>query len=323
MKVLITGGAGYIGSHLVEALVLEGASCFVVDDLSRGLSPRLSDQIDFAQFDLSDYSVTSKFFSGHSFDFVFHLAGLMQARESSLFPGMYHEKNVKSTINLCKALRGNTNTKLVFSSSCSVYGNNSYATESSSFAPLSEYAKNKIECENILHQHFSNRPENLTIFRFFNVIGSSLNKYFCDIQKETLLPSSARLILQGKSPKIFGTDFQTRDGSALRNFIDVQDVVSALLLPIKSSLSGIHNLTSGRTNSVLEVLEKLIIVSSANHLRVEVLDRRPEDPTFINARPSKQLSLLGWKTKIAIDESILNFWKVFQDYYFNMENVKG
>lgn len=321
MKILITGGAGYIGSHLAESLLLAGEECYLIDNMSRGLSSRLSKRNFFTNLDLCNFSAVKDYLVANKFDIIFHLAGFMQARESNLFPQKYFDNNVIATRNLIKAIEDKSNVKMVFSSSCSVYGNNSLANENSELNPLSIYAKTKLLSETELTLGFQNNPENLLIFRFFNVIGSLQKSSFCDIQKETLLPASARRILSGESPVIFGDDFDTPDGYAIRDFIDVRDLTRALHFSFKRNIHGIHNLSAERPVSIRRVTELLLDSAQKPNLGIRVEARNNADPPIIRAKNSTELQLQGWKPQIPLEESIKDFWKIFREFHLTEEKT--
>lgn len=315
MKVLVTGGAGYIGSHLTRELNNLGANCFVIDNFSRGLEERVTSNVNFEKIDLCDYRSIQSYFRGKHFDAVFHLAGFMQARESSRIPDEYWANNLLATQNLLNSMTNIESTKFIFSSSCSVYGNNKSAIETSPLSPLSIYAKTKVSAEKEITKVFSNATTNLTIFRFFNVIGCLDVDYFCDTQIETLLPSAARLIIQGQKPVIYGDNFQTSDGYAIRDFIDVRDLVRAMLFPLSSNLSGIHNVSSGKPTSIKELVQTLFEISNSPIKEVEIRDRNPEDPSVVQAMSSKAILNLGWSPRHELQDSVKNFWLIFRKYY--------
>jgi UDP-glucose 4-epimerase len=315
MKVLVTGGAGYIGAHLVKKLNENGARCYVIDNLSRGLTERISTKASFEKIDLCDYKITSKFMKKKHFDAIFHLAGYMQARESSAIPQEYKRNNVEATKNLLDSVSSPERTKFIFSSSCSVYGNNPQATESSAINPLSVYAQTKVDSEVLIKKYFSRVSKNFVILRFFNVIGCLPQKFFCDIQKETLLPATARRILGGIQPLIYGNTFDTFDNFAIRDYIDVRDVVSALILPLDQSLSGIHNLSAQQTLSTKQVLTALLKISKKEHLGFEIGAQNPEDPAVIGSLPSPKLQSLGWSAQFNVEQSIHDFWVTFKSYF--------
>ena len=322
MKILITGGAGYIGSHLVNELLSQGANCVVLDNLSRGLGNRISNNVEFVNIDLCDLVRLEKFMQGKSFDAIFHLAGYMQARESSRIPSAYWANNLVATQNLLHLVRNPSSTKFIFSSTCSVYGNNPLANENSVLNPLSVYAQTKARAEKEILNKYKDVKTNVTLFRFFNVIGCSPIPYFCDIQQETLLPSVARLLLQGKSPIIYGNDFRTSDGYAVRDFIDVRDLVQALVLPLQSDLFGIHNLASGYSKSVFEVVSQLIETSKLNGIGVKIANKNPEDPSVIRSKASWKVLDLDWVPRHGLKDSIDNFWSVFSIYFRNESNLE-
>jgi len=319
VKILVTGGAGYIGNHLVRALTAAGSECFVLDNLSRGLECRIPPSANFEQLDLSDRTSLAGFLKHKQFDVVYHLAGFMQARESTKIPEKYWENNVMATRNLLELLPENTKSKFVFSSSCSVYGNSKSASETSLTNPLSVYAKTKVTCEEDLKAHFKDRHDHLTIFRFFNIVGNDGMPYSCDIQRETLLPANARRILNNQKPVIFGDAFSTIDGYSYRDYIDVRDLTQALLLPLTNEIYGTHNLTSSYSTSTKQVIEKLLQVSDSLHLGFEIRDPNPEDPSIVSASLSRTIEKTGWTPHYSIDDSIRSFWTNFSSYFDKYE----
>jgi UDP-glucose 4-epimerase len=321
VKALITGGAGYIGSHLVKHLTKLGVECFVIDNLSRGRIERIPSRVKFEQIDLCDSKKLSKFIKCNSFEAIFHLAGYMQARESMREPNLYYQNNVQATRNLINSILAPEKTKVIFSSSCSVYGNNNLANEDSPLSPLSNYAKTKSQSEIEFRRAFDAYPKNLSIFRFFNVVGCSEIPLFCDIQNETILPASARRILQGKKPLIFGGGFRTEDSFAVRDFIDVRDLVKALSLPISHDLSGIHNLSANQALSIKRVINLLLEISDNKELGFEIGESNTADPSIIRSKTSARITQLGWKPNFNMRESVESFWVIFKNYWSEMEKV--
>jgi UDP-glucose 4-epimerase len=315
MKVLITGGAGYIGHHLSWSLNELGAECYVIDNLSRGLLARVPKGVDFENIDLTDSTRLSSYMKNKNFDVIFHLAGLMQARESNLKPATYELNNVDATVNLLQAITSKEKCKFIFSSSCSVYGNNHRATLSSPIKPLSKYADTKIQAEYKILEAYRSHPMNVNIFRFFNVIGCEERAFACDIQNETLLPASARRIMNGLGPLVFGNDFETFDGFAVRDFVDVRDVVKALILPLDNTMQGIHNLSTGLPYSIGEVLNMLLEIAKQKALPLVIEPKNLSDPSFISAQPSDFLLDKGWHSSFTIQESVSSFWKTFSNYH--------
>jgi len=312
VKVLVTGGAGYIGSHLVQHLTNLGIDCFVIDNLSRGRIERLSSKINFEQINLCESNKLSKFIKSHSFEAVFHLAGYMQARESMRKPDLYYQNNVQATRNLMNSIASPEKTKVIFSSSCSVYGNNDLASEDSSLNPLSNYAKTKSQSEIELSTAFKSFPKNLSIFR-------SEIPLFCDVQSETILPASARRILQGEKPVILGGEFSTEDGFAVRDFIDVRDLVKALGIPLSQNLSGVHNLSADQALSIKEVINLLLEISDSKELGFEIGKPNTADPSIIRSVTSTRINQLDWRPNFSIRESIESFWTIFKNYWLEVE----
>jgi UDP-glucose 4-epimerase len=323
MRVLITGGAGYIGSHLVEHLSDLGVECHVIDNLSRGLIERISPRAEFEKLDLCDSNLLNKYMRDHSFNAIFHLAGLMQARESERNPEIYLQNNVQATRNLINSISSPEKTQVIFSSSCSVYGNYNLAEVGSPLEPLSVYAKTKVQSESELRTFFTRSYHQLSIFRFFNVIGCSEIPFFSDIQKETILPASARRILRGQKPLILGGNFKTIDGFAIRDFIDVRDIVRALCLPIVKGLSGIHNLSSNNPTSVRSIVELLLEISKTQNKGFEIAEPNTADPSVITSSTSTKVRDLGWEPQFSQRGSVENFWSTFEAYWLECENTNS
>ena len=317
MKVLITGGAGYIGHHLYWSLNKLGADCYLIDNLSRGLSARIPKNVHFESVDLTDSGALKSYMKNRNFDTVFHLAGFMQARESNLKPAAYELNNVDATVNLLREITSKEKCRFIFSSSCSVYGNNDRATVDSPIRPLSKYAETKIQAEHKILEAYRNHQTKVNIFRFFNVIGCEEIPYACDIQDETLLPASARRIMNGLGPLVYGNDFDTFDGFAVRDFVDVRDIVKALILPLDNAMKGIHNLSTGIPYSIGEVLYSLLEIAKRPELALVIEPKNDLDPSFVSAQPSDSLLENGWHPNFTVQESISSFWKTFSAYHNN------
>jgi UDP-glucose 4-epimerase len=259
----------------------------------------------------------------HSFNAIFHLAGLMQARESERNPELYLQNNVQATRNLINSISSPEKTQVIFSSSCSVYGNYNLAEVGSPLEPLSVYAKTKVQSESELRTFFTRSYHKLSIFRFFNVIGCSEIPFFSDIQKETILPASARRILRGQKPLILGGNFKTIDGFAIRDFIDVRDIVRALCLPIVKGLSGIHNLSSNNPTSVRSIVELLLEISKTQNKGFEIAEPNTADPSVITSSTSTKVRDLGWEPQFSQRGSVENFWSTFEAYWLECENTNS
>ena len=234
-------------------------------------------------------------------------------------PDLYFQNNVHATRNLLNSLTAQEKTKIIFSSSCSVYGNSHFATENSPLNPLSNYAKTKLQSEIEISNAFKSHPKNLSIFRFFNVVGCLEIPLFCDIQIETVLPASARRILQGERPQILGGGFSTEDGFAVREFIDVRDLVEALCLPLSKNISGIHNLSADQALSIKRVIDLLLEICNKKELGFEIGNPNTADPSIIRSRTSTEITQLEWIPKFSIGESIESFWKTFKNYWLEVE----
>jgi UDP-glucose 4-epimerase len=183
--------------------------------------------------------------------------------------------------------------------------------------PLSKYAETKIQAEYKILEAYRNYPTNLNIFRFFNVIGCEERTFACDIQHETLLPASARRIMSGTGPLVYGNDFDTFDGFAVRDFVDVRDIVKALILPLNNVMKGTHNLSTGIPYSIGVVLYSLLKIAKRPELHLVIEPKNDLDPSFISAQPSDSLLENGWHPNFTVQESISSFWRTFSAYHHN------
>ncbi len=244
---------------------------------------------------------------------VVHLAAHMQARESVRNPIKFWANNLGATLGLANSLVETKVRHLIFSSSCSVYGNAKAATTDSPLRPISPYAFTKVASEQVLTQACRQNNVRLTILRYFNVIGCGSFSAAYDHSMETLLPSGARNILAGRSPVIFGGNLPTPDGTALRDYLDVRDLATAHRVIAGSNSSHdrqIINVSAGNPISVMTIL-RLLLSISASVLDLEMTSAKEGDPAEVWATPSSELVEIGWSPKYATEASIRDFWDAF------------
>lgn len=312
-KWLFIGGAGYVGSHILREFQLAGAECFVLDNLSTGIEGRVPPGVPLIRGDAANATIIVSSCQDFEITGIVHLAAYMQARESVRNPIKFWENNLGAALGLTKSLKMTKVRHVIFSSSCSVYGNVKAATTDSPLMPMSPYAFTKVASEQVLTQACNENNVRLTILRYFNVIGCDVFSSSFDHSIETLLPSNARNILAGESPIIFGGNLPTPDGTAIRDYLDVRDLAAAHRVVASSKnrqQRQVFNVSSGIPFSVRTILDKLLITSGST-LKPEIVPAKEGDPAEVWATPSSELLELGWNPEYSTDASIRDFWSAF------------
>lgn len=301
MSVLVTGGAGYIGSVVVDDLIERGEDVIVLDDLSRGHRAAVNEQATFIQGSIGDASVVTGVVAEYSPDVVVHFAGFIAVGESSRDPGLYFDVNVAQSVAMLNALQRAGVTSLVFSSSAAVYGNpdRTPIPEDHPTRPTSPYGWTKLVFEQMLNQLSVAHGFRSVALRYFNAAGATSRRRERHDPETHLIP----LILEAASGvrdelTVFGSDYPTGDGTAVRDYIHVTDLSTAHLAAVDYLRNGgattTLNLGTGRGYSVLEVIET---VESTIERRVpwKYGDRRAGDPAELVAAVDRAQSVLGWK----------------------------
>ena len=329
MKILVTGGTGYIGSHTSVELIKAGYSIEILDDLDNSKESVLDDikkitgvKPAFHKVDLKDYQKTLEVFAENNFDAVIHFAGLKAVGESVEKPLEYYENNIYGTINLLKAMRETSVKKLIFSSSATVYGNqgtNAYHEEmTTGVGVTSPYGWTKAMIEQIIKDYtVSDKDFSATILRYFNPIGADKSGLLGEDPNgipNNLMPIAMR-VYKGKIPEltIFGDDYETEDGSCKRDFIHVTDLALGHIAALKNMKKGVevYNLGSGKATSVFEIIS-LFEEVAGEKLPVKIGTRRAGDLPEFYANPEKAKRELGWETKLTVRDAIfdtLNYLK--------------
>lgn len=316
-KILICGGAGYIGSHCNKMLSEAGYETVVFDNLVYGHKEAVK-WGELIVGDLADINALEALFSKYSFDAVMHFAAYAYVGESVEEPEKYWFNNVANTLNLMKVMREHGVNKIIFSSTCSTYGNTSVSpiTEDIPQNPTNPYAKTKLTVENIFKDYEKAYGLNFVVLRYFNAAGADPDGVIGESHNpEThLIP----LVLDAASGvrediKVFGTDYDTSDGSCIRDYIHVTDIANAHLLALKHLEKGresdFFNLGTENGTSVFEVIESVRRVTG-REVKVVETGRRTGDPARLVGSSKKAKEVLGWKPGYAdIDTVVAHAWK--------------
>lgn len=328
-KVLVTGGTGYIGSHTCVALQENGYEVFIVDDLSNS-SQDVVDKIasitgvkpHFTKLDLSDKSSLLSFFSSHKdIDAVIHFAALKAVGESTTIPLKYYRTNINGLVNLLEAMDSIGCNKLVFSSSCTVYGQPDElpVKEDSPIKPaMSPYGNTKRVCEEIIKDYSLVSSIKSILLRYFNPIGAHHSALIGELPlgvPNNLVPYLTQTAIgKRESLSVFGSDYNTKDGTGIRDYIHVVDLAEAHVFALKrleqektDDNVEVFNLGTGEGYSVLDIIKTFERVTGVK-VNYKIVDRRPGDIEKVWANSSKANKVLGWKAKYGLDEMLLSAW---------------
>jgi UDP-glucose 4-epimerase len=304
---LITGGLGYIGSHVAREFIESGKKVVILDNLSTGLIDRLPTGIDFIESDVRDSRRVYEICKDFSISGIAHLASFKHARESKRNPTKYLANNIGATVGLVEGIVGTDVKKFIFSSSCSIYGDANDVNENSNNNPQSPYAESKLISESIFTQCLESIGVSYTALRYFNVIGCDGFPSSADQSDECLVPVITKKMRQGAPLEIYGTDLPTPDGTCLRDYLDVRDVAKAHTVIANSMLEvgfpKIFNLSSGVATSVLQVINAFEVVTEMK-LPVIKAAKNPADPVAIWSQKSKRLEEMGWNPEYTLQDSI-------------------
>ena len=313
-KILVCGGAGYIGSHMVRQLVADGYEVVVFDNLSQGHREAVGD-VRLVKGDLLDREALTAVFAEQRFDAVYHFAALIAVGESVLAPDLYYRNNVTGTLNLLDAMRMAGVSKLVFSSTAAIFGNpqTELITEDHPKAPLNPYGRSKLMIEQVLEDYAKAFGMNSVCFRYFNAAGAHPSGEIGEAHDpETHLIPNVLLAALGERDglEIFGDDYDTRDGTCIRDYIHVDDIASAHLkaLGYMAANPGAHvfNLGNGNGFSNKEVLDAAVRVIGKNReIPYRIGPRRAGDAAVLVADSGHARDALGWAPSTPDIEDII------------------
>lgn len=326
MKVLVTGGTGYIGSHACVELLQAGHDVTVLDNLSNS-SERVVERLariagrtpEFRQLDVRDAAGLDRLFAHAGFDAVMHFAGVKSVAESVANPEKYRDNNVGGSQTLMTAMAKHGVKRLLFSSSATVYGEaaRSPITESAALGPVNPYGETKLEVERLLQAQCSGDAGWSTVaLRYFNPVGAHASGLIGEAPQGTpnnLMPYVCQVAV-GRLPElsVFGSDYATRDGTAIRDYIHVVDLARGHLAALEylNHTPGFRviNLGTGSGSTVLELVSSFERVNGVKIPR-RMTARRAGDATAIWADPTLAARLLGWRTRLGVDDMCRDAWR--------------
>lgn len=324
MKILVTGGAGYIGSHTCVQLLQAGYEPVIVDNNCNS-SPAVIDRIKaitgqlprFRQIDIRDRSALERLFSENRFDAVIHFAGLKAVGESVIEPMRYYENNVSGSLVLFETMAAHGIKSVVFSSSATVYGEPTSVPVREDFplAPSNPYGRTKLMVEDILRDiAHSDSTWEVAILRYFNPVGAHESGLIGEDPKgipNNLIPYISQVAVgKLKELSIFGNDYPTPDGTGVRDFIHVDDLARGHLAALKNLRKGVItvNLGTGHGYSVLDMVHSFEEVSG-RRIPYRIAPRRPGDIASCYADPSLAARILGWRAQLGVKEMCADTWR--------------
>jgi UDP-glucose 4-epimerase len=321
VKILVTGGAGYIGGTVTQLLLDRGHSVVVYDNLYRGKRSMVPSGAAFVEGDVADSKRLEELFADGSFAGVMHFAALIEAGESMQKPEIYFRNNTAATLSLLEAMIRKNLAKLVFSSTAAVYGEpvSTPIDENAALSPTNAYGESKLLVEQMLAWMHRVHGLRYASLRYFNVAGAIPGRGEAHDPESHLIPLILDVALgRRKSIKIFGQDYPTPDGTCIRDYIHVKDLAEAHLLAfagLDARDRMIYNLGNGRGFTVREVVESARRVTG-HPIPVDEMPRRPGDPAALIASAKKIETDLGWKPKyLQLDDIMRSAWEWHQQRY--------
>jgi UDP-glucose 4-epimerase len=324
MNILVTGGAGYIGSIFVEAALDAGHRVAVYDNLSEGHRAAVDPRATFILGELADETSLRQAMNAARPDAIVHFAARALVEESMTHPGKYFQNNVGHGVCLLEAALGAGVGKIVFSSTCAVYGmpDRLPMTEELPLDPVSPYGESKRMFERILGWYRQLRGLEYVAFRYFNAAGASARCGEHHRVETHLIPNVLKVALgQASHCELYGTDYPTPDGTCIRDYIHVRDLAQAHLLAIQPGVHGCFNLGNGAGYSVREVIETCRRITGHPIPAIEK-PRRPGDPPRLVAAADKAARELGWRPEFpALDVIIDSAWRWHRSHSSGYDQV--
>ena len=321
---LLTGGAGYIGTHVARALLSAGENVAVLDDLSSGHADRIPDGVTLYEANVADVVAVSNALRESRADGVVHLAAKKAVGESMDRPLYYYRENIDGVLGLLEAMREVGTKAIVYSSSAAVYGQpgSGNVAENSPLVPESPYGETKVVGEwavaaEAAARANSGQPLSYVLLRYFNVAGAGSDE-LGDTSVANLIPMVLRAYTSGDRPRIFGTDYETPDGTCVRDYIHVDDLADAHIVAAKECLrdpnaavAEVYNVGRGSGSSVREVIDMVSDVVGQD-VNAEDVQRRPGDPAVLVAQADRIKSELGWSAQHDLRSMVSSAWSAWQ-----------
>lgn len=321
MRLLVTGGAGYIGGTVAELLLDKGHKVTVYDNLCHGHRSMVSARAEFIEGNLADRAKLEQVFSSSTFDGVMHFAALIEAGESMRLPELYFRNNSAATLTLLEAMMAKGVNRLVFSSTAAVYGEpeSTPIREDAPLQPTNAYGESKLLVEHMLTWLNRIHGFRYASLRYFNVAGAIEGRGEAHEPESHLIPLILDVALgRRKSIKVFGQDYPTPDGTCIRDYIHVQDLAEAHLLAFEALAEHdrlIYNIGNGQGFTIRQVIESARRVTG-HPIPVEEVDRRPGDPAVLIASAERIERELNWKRQFDnLDDIVTTAWKWHQQRY--------
>ncbi len=322
MTWLVTGGAGYIGSHVVRAFEADGIDCVVIDDLSSGHREFVGPDVPFVEGSVVDRGVLHELFGAHEIDGVVHLAGFKYAGVSVQRPLHTYTENVTGMISLLAEMAEHDVARIVFSSSAACYGtpDTGIVTEQNPTRPESPYGESKLIGEWLLRDQAKATSQTgpglrYTALRYFNVVGSG-SPDLRDTSPHNLFPLVFDQLVAGKVPYINGDDYPTPDGTCVRDYVHVADLATSHVAAAKALLAGrelepVYNLGSGDGLSVRQIMDAVATVTGIDFTPA-IHPRRPGDPAQIVATGELAARDLDWQMRHTVEQMVGSAWEARQ-----------
>jgi UDP-glucose 4-epimerase len=312
---LVTGGAGYIGSHIADEFLGSGKLVVVYDSMKTGLESRIDylgtkhkTVIPLIRSDIRNYAELERVFQGYEIEGIVHTAALKSVSESIENPKEYFEVNFEATLALIEFAKSYGNIKFIFSSTAAVYGNPDSVQpcgETGMYSPISPYGDSKLKAEGAVSDYLESTNTQGASLRFFNVIGSGAPQLE-DNSTENLVPILLNRLRTGLGASIFGTDYPTPDGTCIRDYVDVRDISSAHLAVADSmrAIPKVMNIGTGSGSSVRSIVKMIEEISRRSFVEVNECPRREGDPALLCADIQLSKVSLGFEAKYKLEDSL-------------------
>ncbi|MFB6552302.1 UDP-glucose 4-epimerase GalE [Streptomyces sp. NPDC056405] len=322
MSWLVTGGAGYIGAHVVRALADGGERVVVYDDLSTGSTDRVPDGVPLVVGSVLDRAALEDAIRDHAVTGVVHIAAKKQVGESVELPLHYYRENVTGLATLLEAMTSTGVGRLVFSSSAAVYGmpDVDLVTEDTPCLPMSPYGETKLIGEWLINAAARAHGIRAASLRYFNVAGAAAPE-LADSGVFNLIPMVFERLEAGDAPRVFGDDYATPDGTCVRDYIHVKDIASAHLAAARrlthapEGTSLTLNIGRGEGSSVQEMVDRILKVTGRQDVAPHVTERRPGDPARVVASADRAHEELGWSARHDLDDMIDSAWQGWRHHH--------